>query len=121
VQLKDTRDIVRQRTAGVVHRMASAADDDVPYGADDNLDEGGGYNIGYYRDGRAVQVDTIKPSYKAPGAERLKPKCDGPLSNFALKFNLRRYTTGTRACRRPPTTPSPSACCAVGRCSLTPG
>ena len=51
LQLKDTRDIVRRRTAGVVHKMASAADDDVPYGADDNFDEDGGYNIGYYRDG----------------------------------------------------------------------
>jgi hypothetical protein len=45
MQLKDTRDIVRQRTAGVVHKMASAADDDVPYGADDNLDEDGGQGL----------------------------------------------------------------------------
>jgi hypothetical protein len=28
---------------------------------------------------------------KAPGTERLKLKCDYPLSNFAFKFNLRRY------------------------------
>ena len=24
----------------------------------------------------------------------LKPKCDGPLSNFAFKFKLRHYTKG---------------------------
>jgi len=29
---------------------------------------------------------------KAPGNKRLKLLCDGPLSNFAFKFKLRRYT-----------------------------
>jgi hypothetical protein len=29
---------------------------------------------------------------KAPGTMRLKLRCDGPLSNFALSFNLRCYT-----------------------------
>jgi hypothetical protein len=44
----------------------------------------------------------------------LKPKCDGPLSNFAFKFNLRRHSlvleellNAVRAQR------------AVGRCRLT--
>jgi len=41
--------------------------------------------------GRAVQVDPIKPTLKAPGTQRLNLKCDGPLSNVAFKFNLRRY------------------------------
>jgi hypothetical protein len=39
-----------------------------------------------------VQVDPIKPTLKAPGTKRLKLKCDLLLSNFAFKFNLRRYT-----------------------------
>jgi len=39
-----------------------------------------------------VQVDPIKPTLKAPGTERLKLKYDEPPSNFAFKFNLRRYT-----------------------------
>jgi len=44
--------------------------------------------------GRAVQVvDPIKPALKAPGTKRLELIYDGPLSNFAFKFNLRRYTT----------------------------
>ena len=43
--------------------------------------------------GREVQVEPIKPTLKAPGTKRLKPKCDEPLSNFAFNFNLRRYTT----------------------------
>jgi hypothetical protein len=43
--------------------------------------------------GRAVQVEPIKPALKAPGSERLKLNCDDVLSNFAFKFNLRRYNT----------------------------
>jgi hypothetical protein len=39
-----------------------------------------------------VQVDPIKPTLKAPGIKRLKLKCAEALSNFAFKFNLRRYT-----------------------------
>jgi len=34
----------------------------------------------------------MKPALKAPGTERLKLKHDEPLSNFAFKFNLRRYS-----------------------------
>jgi hypothetical protein len=42
---------------------------------------------------RAVQVDPIKPKLKPPGTKRLKLEHDVPLSNFAFKFNLRRYTS----------------------------
>jgi len=39
-----------------------------------------------------VQVDPIKPTLKAPGIKLcIKLTCDKPLSNFAFKFNLRRY------------------------------
>jgi hypothetical protein len=44
--------------------------------------------------GEAVQLDPIKPLLKAPGAKRLKLNFEEPLSNFAFKFNLRRYTPG---------------------------
>jgi hypothetical protein len=40
---------------------------------------------------RAVQVEPIKPTLKAPGPQRLKLEFDGLLSNFAFKLNLRRY------------------------------
>ena len=40
-----------------------------------------------------MQIDPIKPTLKAPGIKLLQLKCDKPLSNFAFKFNLRRYTT----------------------------
>ena len=40
-----------------------------------------------------MQVDPIKPTLKAPGAKRLKLKCDELLSSFAFNFNLRRYTS----------------------------
>jgi hypothetical protein len=33
----------------------------------------------------------VKPKLKPPGPKRLKLKCDVLLSNFAFKFNLRRY------------------------------
>ena len=39
-----------------------------------------------------MQVDPIKPTLKAPGTKRLKLHYAKPLSNFAFKFNLRRYT-----------------------------
>ena len=42
-----------------------------------------------------MQVDPIKPTLKAPGTKRLKLRYDGPLSNVAFKFNLRRYTKGS--------------------------
>jgi hypothetical protein len=42
--------------------------------------------------GRAVQVAPIRPKLKAPGTKRLKLTHDLPLSNFAFKFNLRRYS-----------------------------
>ena len=44
-----------------------------------------------------VQVDSIKISVEsAPGVwnQRLKLKCDEPLSNCAFNFNLRRYAMG---------------------------
>jgi hypothetical protein len=47
--------------------------------------------------GRTVQVDPIKPTLKAPGIKLLKLKYDKPLSNFAFKFNLRRYNMAARA------------------------
>ena len=34
----------------------------------------------------------MKPKLKAPGTKRLTLKCDEPLSSFAFKFNLRRYS-----------------------------
>ena len=43
-----------------------------------------------------MQVDPIKPMLKPPGTKHLKLKCDGLLSSFAFKFNLRRYNQGLR-------------------------
>jgi hypothetical protein len=42
--------------------------------------------------GRAVQVDPIQPTLKSPGMKPLKLEYDKPLSSFAFKFNLRRYS-----------------------------
>jgi len=42
--------------------------------------------------GEAVQVDPMKFILKPPGPERLKLKCDDPLSHLASNFNLRRYS-----------------------------
>jgi len=44
------------------------------------------------RQGRAVQVEPMKPPLKAPGTKRLKAHYDEPPFNFGFKFNLRRYT-----------------------------
>jgi hypothetical protein len=50
--------------------------------------------VGGRHHGRAVQVDPIKPKFKAPRMKLLKLQYDGPLSNSALKFNLRHYAMG---------------------------
>jgi len=42
-----------------------------------------------------VQVDPIKPAFKAPGTKRLKLICGEQLSNFAFNFNLRNYNEET--------------------------
>jgi len=41
-----------------------------------------------------VQVDRMKPKLKPPRSKHLKLRCVVPLSNFAFKFNLRRYSKG---------------------------
>jgi hypothetical protein len=33
----------------------------------------------------------MKPKLKPPGTKRWKLECDGLLSDFGFKFNLRRY------------------------------
>jgi hypothetical protein len=45
--------------------------------------------------GRAVQADSIKPKLKLPGTKRLKREYVESPSNFAFKFNLRRYSTAS--------------------------
>jgi hypothetical protein len=40
-----------------------------------------------------VQIDPIRPTLKPTGTKRLKLQYDEMLSNFAINFNLRRYTT----------------------------
>jgi hypothetical protein len=39
-----------------------------------------------------MQVDPIKPKLIAPGTKCLKLKYDEPLSSFAFKIKLRRYS-----------------------------
>ena len=43
-----------------------------------------------------MQFDPIRPTLKAPGTMRLKLKYGKPPSNFAFKFNLRRYDVERR-------------------------
>ena len=43
------------------------------------------------RAGKAVHVDPIRPTSKAPGTKRLKLEYDELLSNSAFTFNLRHY------------------------------
>jgi hypothetical protein len=46
----------------------------------------------YAPKGKVVQVDPIKPTLEPPGTKRVETKTDILVSNFAIKFNLRRYT-----------------------------
>ena len=43
-----------------------------------------------------AQVERMKPVLKAPGSVDLKLRYDGPLSNFAFNFKLRRYNQVTK-------------------------
>ena len=47
--------------------------------------------------GRALQVDPIKPTVKAPGTKRLKLEYEELPSNFALKFNFAPLHHGVEA------------------------
>ena len=47
--------------------------------------------------GKAVQVEPMKPVLTPPGSMLLKLRHDGPLSNFAFDFNVRRYSTARGA------------------------
>ena len=48
-----------------------------------------------------MQVDNIKPQIKSAWFQRLRLKCDEPLSNVAFEFNLRRYTKAAMASSLP--------------------
>ena len=48
--------------------------------------------------GRAVQVDPIKPTLKAPETKRLNLKYGERLSSFAFNSILRRYNWVGRVC-----------------------
>ena len=67
-----------------------------------------------------MQVDPIKPTFKAPEIKLFKVKHGGPLSIFAFDFNLRRFskeslssTTARAKFRRG------VSAVKVGRCRLT--
>jgi len=45
--------------------------------------------------GRAVQVDPIKPTLKAPGTKRLQLRCGETGFKSWFKCNLRRYNSAT--------------------------
>jgi hypothetical protein len=62
---------------------------------------------GWIDNGGAVQVEPIKPTLKAPGTKLFKLQYDRPLSNFASKFKLRRYTTASPSPSRSTRSSSP--------------
>jgi hypothetical protein len=49
--------------------------------------------------GRAVQVDPIKPKLKPPITKRLKVECDILISTSTFKFKLRSYNKEKRSTR----------------------
>ena len=73
-----------QQQAGGLDSAAVGGADAVPYAAAG-------------AQGRAVQVDPIKPKLQPPGTKRLKLNCDILLSASAFKLNLRRYIKAAAA------------------------
>ena len=48
--IKNAGDITIQRVPGVIRRVTDLADDDMPFGADEEKDENGKATLGYFRD-----------------------------------------------------------------------
>ena len=98
-------------SAGVEHSPAITTDDVFQLAArtptaNFKHNTAAGTNFHFTIHGRAVQVDPIRPVLKAPGTVRSKLKYGNPLSSFAFKSNLRRYTMAvTGSPRRTLTTP----------------
>jgi len=69
--------------------------------------------------GRAVQVDSMKPTLKAPGCKRSKLRYEELLSTFAFKFNLRRYNLGGFTADDEASVVKIQAAAKVVRCRLT--
>ena len=44
-----------------------------------------------------MQVEPMKPTFKAPGSKRLKLNHEERLSSLAFNFNLRHYSEGGEA------------------------
>jgi hypothetical protein len=86
------------RSEVAVLRTAAVRDWSADPGADATGQLGWGEDNRWFH-GRAVHLDPVTPTLKAPGTKRLRLEYDGLLSNFGFKFNLRRYTTA----RAPPT------------------
>jgi hypothetical protein len=61
-----------------------------PGGGDEPGPSSGGQHA--VEPGKAVQVDPMKPTLKAPETKPLNLQYDEPLSIFAFNFNLRRYS-----------------------------
>jgi len=64
--------------------------------------------------GAAVQLEPMKPVLRAPRSMPLKLIYDGPLSNLAFNFNLRRYMKVLKGALT-------ELCNKAGRCRLTLG
>ena len=55
------------------------------------------HQVAQLEQGRAVQLDPIKPTLKPPGTKHLNLKCDILLLSLAFNFNLRRFSKDERA------------------------
>ena len=60
--IRDASDITKTRVPGVIRRMADLADDDRPFGADEERDEAGHATLGYYRDAHGVAPPPETPA-----------------------------------------------------------
>ena len=60
--IRDASDITKTRAPGAVRKMADLADDDRPFGADEERDEAGHATLGYYRDAHGVAPPPETPA-----------------------------------------------------------
>jgi hypothetical protein len=70
---------------------------------------------------RWCRLTPFKTTLKTPGTKRLKPEYEELISNFAFKFNLRRYTEAGESEVGRAELQADHAEWKAGRCGLTPG
>ena len=118
--IRDASDIVKTRAPGAVRKMADLADDDRPFGADEERDDCGNATLGYYRDAHGSAPPPEAPADARAAIRGAAGGRDPILGHRASRRWLGRARAGRglargRAPRRRPRVRTRAAPCAERR------